>query len=156
MRDVKPRAFAVFLVCVLSATHLGAQQFDPRERFEVPDRVRLSEHVLWSLMKNQVLPSYPAEAQNKGIQGAVVLILYVEKDGRVSNVGVVSGNALLTASSMQAAKRLRFRPYYLDDEAVPTEGQISYLYAIVPGKGTTVILARSGTFKSMNPLQQPH
>jgi hypothetical protein len=74
-----------------------AQQFDPRERFEVPDRVRLSEHVLWSLMKNQVLPSYPAEARNKGIQGEVVLILYVEKDGRVSNVGVVSGDPLLTA-----------------------------------------------------------
>jgi TonB family protein len=128
----------------------------PEKRFEVPDRVRLSEHVLWSLMKNQVLPSYPAEARNKGIQGEVVLILYVEKDGRVSNVGVVSGDPLLTASSMQAAKRLRFRSYYLDDEAVPTEGQINYLYAIVPGNGTTVILARGGTFKSMSPVQQPH
>jgi TonB family protein len=155
MRDLKPYAFAAFLVCILSATHLGSQQFDPRERFEVPDRVRLSEHVLWSLMKNQVLPSYPAEARNKGIQGEVVLILYVEKDGRVSNVGVVSGDPLLTASSMQAAKRLRFRSYYLDDDAAPTEGQINYLYAIVPGKGT-VILGRSGTFKSMSPVQQPH
>jgi hypothetical protein len=58
MRDLRPCVFAAFLVCILSATHLGAQQFDPRERCEVPDRVRLSEHVLWSLMKNQVLPSY--------------------------------------------------------------------------------------------------
>jgi TonB family protein len=140
LRDFKPCPFAALLVCILSAAHLGAQQFDPRERFEVPDRVRLSGHVLSSLMRNQVLPSYPAEARNKGIQGEVVLMLYVEKDGRVSNVGVVSGDPLLTASSLQAAKRLRFRSYYLDDQAVPTEGQIIYSYAIVPGKGTTVIL----------------
>ena len=156
MRDLRPCVFAAFLVCILSATHLGAQQFDPRERFEGAGPRPLGEHVLWSLMKNQVLPSYPAEARNKGIQGEVVLILYVEKDGRVSNVGVVSGDPLLTASSVQAAKRLRFRSYYLDDEAVPTEGQINYFYAIVPGNGTTVILARSGTFKSMSPVQQPH
>ena len=86
MRDLKPCAFAAFLICMLSATHLTSQQFDPRERFEVPDRVRLSENVLWSLMKNQVLPSYPAEAQIKGIQGEVALMLYVDRDGRVSNV----------------------------------------------------------------------
>jgi TonB family protein len=153
MRDLKPCAFAAFLICMLSATHLTSQQFDPRERFEVPDRVRLSENVLWSLMKNQVLPSYPAEAQIKGIQGEVALMLYVDRDGRVSNVEAVSGDPLLMASSVQAAKRLRFRSYYLDDEAVPTKGQINYLYTIVPGKGTTVILARTGTFKSTSPVQ---
>jgi TonB family protein len=153
MRDLKPFAFAAFLICMLSATHLASQQFDPRERFEVPDRVRLSENVLWSLMKNQVLPSYPAEAQNKEVQGEVALMLYVDRDGRVSNVEAVSGDPLLMASSVQAAKRLRFRSYFLDDEAVPTKGQINYLYTIVPGKGTTVILARTGTFKSVSPVQ---
>ena len=153
MRDQKAYAFAAFLICVLSATHLASQKFDPRERFEVPDRVRLSENVLWSLLKNQVLPSYPADARSKGIQGEVTLMLYVEKDGRVSNVEVISGDPLLMDSSMQAARRLRFRSYYLDDEAVPTKGQINYLYAIVPGKGTAVILARTGTFKSMSPVQ---
>ena len=34
MRDLRPCVFAAFLVCILSATHLGAQHFDPRERFE--------------------------------------------------------------------------------------------------------------------------
>jgi TonB family protein len=152
MRNSRPCSLALFaLACILAAGHLWGQQFDPRERFEVPDRVHLSENTLWSLLTNQVLPSYPVDAQSKGIQGKVVLKLHIEKDGRVSSVATVSGDSLLAPSAMDAAKRLRFRPYYLDDEAVPTEGQIIYLYTIVPGKGTTVILARSSSLKALQP-----
>jgi TonB family protein len=143
------------LACILAAGQLRGQQFDPRERFEVPDRVRLSENTLWSLLTNRVFPSYPVDAQSKGIQGEVVLMLRIEKDGRVSSVAVVSGDSLLAPSAMGAAKRLRFRPYYLDDEAVPTEGQIIYLYTIVPDKGTTVILARSSIVKALRREPQP-
>jgi TonB family protein len=136
------------------ANQLWAQQFDPRERFEVSDRVRLSQRTLSSLLANGVLPSYPVDAQSKEVQGMVVLMLHIEKDGRVSSVAVVSGDSLLAPSAVEAAKRLRFRPYYLDGAAVPTEGQITYLYAIVPGKGTTVSLAASATGKALT--TEPH
>ena len=32
-------------------------------------RVHLSESTLWSLLTNQILPSYPVDAQSKAIQG---------------------------------------------------------------------------------------
>jgi hypothetical protein len=38
---------------------------------------------------------------------------------------------------------------------VPTEGQIIYLYTIVPGKGTTVILCRSSILKALRSQPQP-
>ena len=156
MRGLHPCSIAFLaLACILVADHLWGQQLDPRERFEIPDRVRLSRHVLSSLLINQVLPTYPAAAQSKGIQGTVVLMLQVEKDGRVSNVVVVSGDSLLAPSAVGAARRLRFRPYYLDDKAVPTEGQILYLYAIVPGKGTTVTLASSTSVEALRPPPHP-
>ena len=79
----------------------------------------------------------------------VVLMLHIEKDGRVSSVAVVSGDSLLVPSALGAAKRLRFRPYYLDGEAVPTEGRITYVYAIVAGKGNTVSLAASASGKAV-------
>ena len=155
MRNFRPCSVAFLaLAFVLVADHLWGQQFDPRERFNVPDRVRLSENTLWSLLKNQAMPSYPVDAQSKGIQGKVVLMLHIEKDGRVSSVALLSGDSLLAPSAMAAGKRLRFRPYYLDNEAVPTEGQMIYVYTIVPGKGTTVILARSSIVKLLRPHPQ--
>lgn len=142
MRNSRPSSFGLFvLACILAAGRFWGQQFDPRERFEVPDRVHLSENTLWSLLTNQVLPGYPVDARSRGVQGKVVLMLHIEKNGRVSSVATVSGDSLLAPSAMDAAKRLRFRPYYRDDEAMATEGQVIYLYTIVPGKGTTVILA---------------
>lgn len=156
MRNFRPYSLAFLaLTCILAAGHLSGQQFDPRERYEVPDRVRLSENRLWSLLRNQAMPSYPVDAQSKGIQGQVVLMLDIEKDGRVSSVALVSGDSLLAPSAMGAAKHLRFRPYYLDDEAVAIEGQIIYLYTIVPHKGTTVILARSSILKALRSQPQP-
>jgi TonB family protein len=133
-------AVALF-ACSLIAGHLGVQQFDPRERFEVPARVRLSQRVMRSLMKNQVVPNYPKDARRKRIQGMVVLVLAVDEKGRVSNTKVVSGDPLLATNTVEAVKRLRFRPYYLNGEAVATEAQISYLFKCSPTGSATVNLA---------------
>ena len=74
MRNSRPCSLGLFaLACILAAGHLWGQQFDPGARFEVPDRVPLSENTLWLLLTNRVLPSYPVDAQAKGIQGKVVL-----------------------------------------------------------------------------------
>jgi len=79
-------------------------------------------------MKNQVTPSYPEDARSKGIQGVVVSLLSVDAEGRVSYAKVVSGDPALARVTVQAVRRLRFRPYYLNGEAVSFEGQISYLF----------------------------
>ena len=127
------------LVCPLRATHLG-QQFDPRERIEVPDRVHLSQRTMRRLLKNQVVPDYPKDAKRKGIQGTVVLFLAVDKRGRVSETKVISGHPLLAASAVEAAKRLRFRPYNLNGEAVESDGQVSYLFKCSPKGAAHVTL----------------
>jgi TonB family protein len=79
-------------------------------------------------MKNEATPSYPEDARSKAIQGVVVSLLSVDAEGRVSYAKVVSGDPALARATVQAVKRLRFRPYYLNGEAVPFEGQISYLF----------------------------
>jgi TonB family protein len=129
MRTFVPalRLVVALLVCSLNAIHLG-QQFDPRERIVEPDRVHLSQRTMRNLLKNQVVPDYPKGAKRKGIQGTVVLFLAVDEKGRVSTTKVISCHPVLTASALQAAKRLRFRPYYLYDKTVESEGQISYLF----------------------------
>jgi|SRR5215831_12895515 len=128
------------LVCSLNATHPG-QQFDPRERTEEPDRVRLSQRMMRSLLKNQVVPDYPKDAKREGIEGTVVLFLDVDEKGSVLRIKVISGHPLLAVSAVEAAKRLRFRPYCLNGEAVEGEGQISYLFKCSPKGAAHVTLA---------------
>ncbi len=142
MRDSTAcRMFFALLICTLAAGHLAAQQFDPRERVEVPDHLQLSQPVLRSLMKNQVTPSYPEEARSKEIQGVVVTLLFVDAEGRVSRAKVISGDPLLARVTVQAVRRLRFRPYYQLGEAVPFEGQVSYLFQCSPHGSAAVSLA---------------
>jgi periplasmic protein TonB len=132
---------AVLLVGALSVGHLISQQVDPRERFEVPVRVRVSQPLLRSLMKNQVTPSYPKDARSQRIQGVVVSLLSVDEEGRVSSAKVISGDPLLAGVTIQAVRRLSFRPYVQNGEAVPIEGQVSYLFKISSPGSANVSLA---------------
>jgi TonB family protein len=132
---------ATLLAFTLTPSHLPAQQFDPRERFEVPAHLQLSQPVLRSLMKNQVTPNYPDAARSNNIQGLVVSLLSVDAEGRVAHAKVVSGDPLLAKATIQAVGRLRFRPYYQLGEAVPFVGQISYLFKCSADGSVDVSLA---------------
>ena len=135
---------AILLTSSLLAGQLGTQWFDPRERYEVPaTRVQVSQGVMRTLAKNQVVPSYPEEAKRKGIQGTVLLSLAVDEKGRASDIQVVSGHPLLVPITVEAAKRLRFRPFYLNGKAVPIQGCVSYVFKCLPKGNATVIVGPS-------------
>jgi TonB family protein len=134
---------AILLASSLIAGHLGTQRFDPRERYEAPARVRVSQGVMRTLMRNQAVPNYPQEAKRKGIQGIVLLSLAVDEKGYPSDIKVVSGHPLLVPITVEAVKRLRFRPYYLNGEAVPIQGYVSYMFKCPPNDRATVSLGPS-------------
>ena len=120
--------FAVLiLACSLAAGLIGAQQFDPRERFEAPhSAVRVNREIMRAHMKNNVSPNCSDAARRRKLQGEVVLFVAVNEKGRVSNLRVIAGEPVLAELGVEAADRLRFRPYYLNGEAVPFEGPIKY------------------------------
>lgn len=63
--------------------------------------------------------SYSREARRLGIQGSVRLEAFVAEDGRVSDVKVVrSLHADLDSASVEAVKKLRFRPARYQGRAV--------------------------------------
>jgi TonB family protein len=140
MRDFKGCAMLVAALLAGSLNAVG-QQFDPRERIEEPRRIHMTQEGMRSRLKNQVVPEYPKDARRKWIQGTVVLLLAVDESGHVSSATVFSGHPLLATSALEAAKRLRFQPYYLNGEAVETDGLISYLFKYFPNDGGTVSLA---------------
>jgi protein TonB len=72
-------------------------------------------------------PEYPAEARAAGIEGDVILLLRIEREGHVSAVRVLKGPGHgLEAAAERAAWQLRFAPATLDGEPVATEIRFTY------------------------------
>jgi len=66
----------------------------------------------------KVQPDYPPVARQLKIQGTVELEAVVSESGDVTKVEIVSGNPVLTASSVQAVKKWKFKPFLEDGKAI--------------------------------------
>ncbi|HEX7962048.1 MAG TPA: TonB family protein, partial [Terriglobales bacterium] len=71
----------------------------------------------------QPRPGYPELAKRNGVTGDVVLKFVVTKDGKVTNVRVVSGNPTLALAAVQSVKLWRYRPFLLNGEPTETESE---------------------------------
>lgn len=79
---------------------------------------------------HSVAPTYPLLAKQMKVQGAVVLQALIDKGGRIQNLRVVSGPAILAAAAQEAVKQWRFKPYYLNGTPVETEARVSVNFTI--------------------------
>jgi|ERR1051325_5391712 protein TonB len=70
---------------------------------------------------NRVEPVYPKIAIITGVQGQVKLHAIIARDGRVIGLNVISGHPLLVPAAKDAVSQWRYRPYYLNGEAVEVE-----------------------------------
>src|SRR5437868_6272229 len=62
-------------------------------------------------------------AKEKMMDGSVVLLAQIDKDGNIQNLQVVSGPETLFDSAREAIKQWRFKPYEKSGQAVDTEAQ---------------------------------
>ncbi len=80
----------------------------------------MPSHLIYSLY-----PVYPRDALQQGVEGTVVIHATVEQNGRVKNLRVVSGPALLTPAALDAAQYWRYIPALRNGEPYETETDIS-------------------------------
>ena len=73
-------------------------------------------------------PIYPPLAMQARIQGAVRFNIVIGKDGRVSNVQLVSGHPLLVAAATDALRQWVYKPTLLNGEPVEvvTEALVNF------------------------------
>jgi TonB family protein len=93
-------------------------------------RVRISSNVMQGLLVTKVPPQYPQEAKDQRIQGAVVLRAYIDKEGSVANLELVSGHPLLAPAAIEAVKQWKYRPYLLNGRGVEVETQIQVNFTL--------------------------
>ena len=64
------------------------------------------------------------------MEGSVVLLARIDKDGNIGDLQVISGPESLFDAAREAVKHWRFKPYYKSGEAVPTDAQITVKFTI--------------------------
>jgi len=90
-----------------------------------PAQVKVSQGVSQGLLIKSVEPVYPPTARQMRIQGAVQLLANIGKDGSIKGVQLISGDSVLSRAAMDAVKQWKYKPYYLDDQPVEIQTQIT-------------------------------
>jgi protein TonB len=75
-------------------------------------------------------PVYPPLARQARIQGRVQLHAIIGKDGRVSELQVVSGHPLLVKSALDAVQNWRYQPTILNGEPVEVDTTIDVNFVL--------------------------
>jgi hypothetical protein len=82
-------------------------------------------------IRRSVVPEYPKDASDRGIQGLVNVRVLFDANGIVQKACAISGDPLLRAAAESAALKTLFEPVLLNEKPVPyVELQISFNFVL--------------------------
>ena len=91
----------------------------------MPQRVRVSQGVSKGLLVYHIEPPYPVLARQAHVQGTVVLTAFIDKEGMIQNLQLVSGHPLLAPAAIEAVKHWRYKPFLLNGQPVGVETTVT-------------------------------
>jgi protein TonB len=112
---------------------------DPRQTVLPPPRTERqvirpqSVHVTRidpAMLIHRVEPEYPALARQTHREGRVELRAIIGTDGTIQSLQVVSGDSLFLMSAREAVEQWRYRPTYLNGQAVVIDTFITVVYTM--------------------------
>ena len=80
--------------------------------------IRVSQGVQMAKLIRQVKPGYPALAKAVRVSGVVHLVGVIGKDGKIQQLQLISGHALLAGAALEAVRQWIYQPTLLNGEAV--------------------------------------
>jgi periplasmic protein TonB len=98
-----------------------------------PKRMRIASRVAEANLIHDVAPTYPPEAGRARIEGTVVLLAVIAKNGTVQDVRVESGLPVLAEAAIDAVKQWRYKPYLLNGEPIEVVSQITINFNLSRG-----------------------
>jgi protein TonB len=94
------------------------------------ENTKVSQGVAQGLLIKRVQPLYPPQARSMHLEGAVELQATIGKDGSVTNLKQLSGDAILGRAAMDAVRQWKYRPYLLDGQPVEIQTQITVSFKV--------------------------
>ena len=80
----------------------------------------------------KVEPEYSEEARKAKFQGAVLLSIVVDAEGRPQNIRVIRPLGMgLDEKAIEAVSKWRFRPGYKDGKAVPVQANVEVNFRLL-------------------------
>jgi TonB family protein len=95
-----------------------------------PKRITIGGNVQQAKLISQPRPVYPADAKAARVQGTVTLEALIGADGHVANLTVLSGDAMLVPSAMQAVSQWVYQQTLLNGVPVEVKTQIDVNYTL--------------------------
>jgi periplasmic protein TonB len=98
----------------------GAKPIAPStEKSNAP--VRVGGHVRQPKAIVQTHPEYPALAREAHIQGDVKIDAILHEQGNIIDMKIISGHPLLYQAALNALKKWKYEPTYLNDKPIAVE-----------------------------------
>jgi protein TonB len=97
---------------------------------QAPQQLKLSQGVSRGLLIKSVEPVYPPMARQMHLQGAVELLANIGKDGSITSIKLLSGDSVLSRAAIDAVKQWKYKPYYLNDQPVEIQTQITVKFKL--------------------------
>jgi periplasmic protein TonB len=93
-------------------------------------RIRVASRVAEANLIHDVTPQYPPEAGRARLEGTVLLMAVIGKDGSVKDVRVESGLPILAQAAIDAVRQWRYKPYLIDGEPVEVDSRITINFTL--------------------------
>jgi periplasmic protein TonB len=92
--------------------------------------VRVGGRIREPRLIGRVDPIYPALAKQTHLQGVVVIDAILDEQGNVVEAKILSGPPLLIQSALEAVKRWKYEPTYLNDQPVPVQLNVTVTFKL--------------------------
>lgn len=100
------------------------------KRAEEKRPLKMSEPIVQAQLISRSEPRYPFIAIQTRTEGTVRLRAIISRDGRISELQVLSGPPLLVQAALDAVRQWRYRPTYLNGEPVEVETSITVIFRL--------------------------
>jgi periplasmic protein TonB len=117
-------------ISVIEAIGNGMRPSLPPPPSTRPPRI---SHMMEGNLIRRVQPEYPALAKQARIQGTVLLRAVINREGAIQDLQVISGHPLLVQAAINAVRQWRYRPFYLNDQPVEVETQVTVNFTLSGG-----------------------
>lgn len=97
---------------------------------EFPQRVKVTEDVGNGLVLKHANPEYPPMARQGKITGTVLLDVIISKEGKVTDVTLISGHPMLAPAAIDAVRKWQYRPYLVMGRPVEMDTQVKVNFSI--------------------------
>jgi TonB family protein len=93
-------------------------------------RVIVPANVTAASIVTKTTPEYPPQARADRIQGEVILHAIIDKEGKISEVQVLSGDDTLAQSAVESVRQWRYKPMLVDGEPREVDTIITVTFSL--------------------------